>query len=111
MLTPAKLAAALDISERQVDRLTKAGLPFVPVGTRGKRYDLEECKNWLKDNHTCLSNQQKPEAGRSVSASAVNAFTAACRRAHTRVKPSTSKPNSEQPSPEVERRLSLVTQD
>lgn len=111
MLTPAKLAAALDISERQVHRLTSAGMPCVPVGARGKRYDLEECKNWLKDNHTCLSNQQKPEAGRSVSASAVNAFTAAYRRAHLRVKPSSSKPNSDQPSQEVERRLSLVTQD
>ena len=88
MLTPAKLAAALDISERQVQRCVAAGMPFQPVGARGKRYDLDECKQWLRENHKCLSSVQKTGAGRSVSASAVNAFTAACRQVHLRVRPS-----------------------
>lgn len=110
-LTPAELAAALRISTRQVDRLVSAGMPCQPVGARGKRYDLHACKQWLKDNHQCLSNQQKPVAGRSVSASVVNAYTDASRRAHLRVKPSSLKQNSDQLSPEAERRLSLVTHD
>ena len=111
MLTPSELATALRISERQVQRLTADGMPFQPVGARGKRYDLEQCKAWLRENHTCLSNKQKQAASKSVSASAVNAFTDACRRAHLRVRPSESKPSCEQPSAETERRLSLVTQD
>lgn len=49
MLTPAQLAAALSISERQVSRLTSAGMPCQPVGVRGKRYVLDECRNRLKD--------------------------------------------------------------
>lgn len=109
MLTEAELAAALRISARQVQRLTSAGMPVVPIGTRGKRYDLEECKNWLKDNYTCLSNAQKTGATKSAYASAVNAFTDASRRAHLRVKPSESKQNSDQPSAATERLLSLVT--
>lgn len=109
MLTPSELAVALRISERQVQRYTSAGMPCQPVGVRGKRYDLESCKDWLKDNYKCLSNQPKAEAGRSVSASAVNEFTAACRQAQLRVRPSSSKPSCDQPSHEAERRLSLVT--
>lgn len=111
MLTSSELATALKISERQVQRLAAEGMPFQPVGARGKRYDLELCKAWLRENHTCLSKQQKQAGTKSVSASDVNAFTDACRRVHLRVRPSESKPNSEQPSAEIERRLSLVTQD
>lgn len=108
MLTEAELAAALKISARQVQRLTSAGMPVIPIGTRGKRYDLDECKNWLKDNYTCLSNAQKAGATKSAYASAANAFTDASRRVHLRVKPSESKPNLEQHSAETGPLLSLV---
>lgn len=111
MLTSSELALALRISERQVQRLTAEGMPFQPVGARHKRYELELCKAWLRENHSCLSKQQKQAASKSVSASAVNAFTDACRRVHLRVRPSESKPNSDQPSAGIEPRLSLVTQD
>lgn len=111
MLTAAQLASALGISERQVYRLGSEGMPSVPIGARGRRYDLEECRNWLRESYPCLSRERRPVAGRSASASTISEFTDACRRVHLRVKPSVSKPNCEAPSAEVERRLSLVTQD
>lgn len=98
MLTAAQLAAELQISERQVQRLSAAGMPCQPVGARGKRYVLDECRNWLRDNYSCLSNAHQQVAGTSTSASAVKEYTAAYRRAQVRVKPSESKPNSDQPS-------------
>lgn len=90
MLTPAEIAAALRCSTRQIQRLTAAGLPCTPTGARGKTYDLEECKAWLRANPTCLSPQRQRAATKSLSASAVSDFTAACRRAQLRVMPSTS---------------------
>jgi phage terminase Nu1 subunit (DNA packaging protein) len=109
MLTAAQLAAALSISERQVQRLAAAGMPVQPIGARGRRYDLEECRQWLRENHACLSNAQKPEAGKSLSASVVNAFTAASRQVQVRVRPSESRLKSDPPSDGSEPRLSLVT--
>lgn len=111
MLTEAELAAELKISTRQVQRLTAAGMPYTPTGMRGKRYDLEECRSWLRNNPECLSNQQKQAATKSQSALIVKEYTAASRQARVRVKPSEWKPNSEQPSAETGPRLSLVTQD
>lgn len=110
MLTAAQLAAALGISERQVNRLVNAGLPSTPVGARGKRYDLAECQRWLRESYKpCPSKQPRREAGKSVSASAVNAYTDAYRRAHLRARPSGLKLKSESPSPDSEPLLSLVT--
>jgi len=48
-ITRQQLCAELGISESTVRRLEQAGLPFTPVGKRMKRYDLEECKMWLRD--------------------------------------------------------------
>jgi phage terminase Nu1 subunit (DNA packaging protein) len=45
-----QLCAALGISESTVRRLELSGLPCTPVGTRSKRYNLEECKAWLRSN-------------------------------------------------------------
>lgn len=110
MLTAAQLAAALGVSERQVNRLVNAGLPSTPVGARGRRYDLAECQRWLRESYQpCPSNAPRPAAGKSVSASAVNAYTDAYRRAHLRVRPSALKQSCESHSPETERLLSLVT--
>lgn len=44
-----QLCAALNISESTVRRLEQQGLPFTPVGVRSKRYELEECKAWLRE--------------------------------------------------------------
>ncbi|OEZ60970.1 hypothetical protein DUGA6_26540 [Duganella sp. HH105] len=45
-----QLCAALDISESTVRRREQLGMPYTPVGKRSHRYDLEECKSWLKAN-------------------------------------------------------------
>lgn len=109
MLTPAQLAAALNISERQVSRLTSAGMPCQPVGARGKRYVLDECRNWLKDNFSCLTQGQKTGATPSASRSAAREYIAASRRAHLRVTPSDLTQSLEAPCQSSEPRLSLVT--
>lgn len=109
MLTAAQLAAALSISERQVHRLSAAGLPSIPIGARGRRYDQQECQQWLRENQECLSSAPRKAAMRSVSASAINAYTAASRRVQVRVTPSSSRPNSDEPSATAPARLSLAT--
>lgn len=109
MLTAAQLAAALGICERQVRRLAVAGMPSTPIGSRGRRYDQQECQQWLRENEQCLSNAPRKAATRSVSASAINAYTAASRRAQVRVTPSNWKPSSDEPSGMEPSPLSLVT--
>lgn len=109
MLNQTEAAAGLGISSRQLQRLMAAGLPFTPVGTRGKRFDLDECRTWLRANPTCLSSQPQQAATTCLSASTINAFTAGSRRVQVRVKPSESRPKSEQPSPGTSPSLSLVT--
>lgn len=93
LLTAAQLAARWQVSTRQVERYAAAGMPTVPVGVRARRYDAPACESWLRENHACLSTRPQPAATRSLSASAVAAFTDACRRAQVRVKPSALKPS------------------
>lgn len=45
-----QLCAALGVSESTIRRLEQLGLPYTPVGARSHRYDLDECKTWLKAN-------------------------------------------------------------
>jgi len=45
-----QICAALSVSESTIRRLEQLGLPYTPVGKRSHRYDLEECKAWLKAN-------------------------------------------------------------
>lgn len=85
MLTQAELAAALGISTRQVQRLA---LPHTPVGRRGKRYDLDECRKYLREVYPCQSSEPRPAGGTSASASAIAEYTDAFRRVHLRVMPS-----------------------
>lgn len=88
-----QFCAKLGISESTVRRLELEGLPFTPVG-RGKRYDLDECKRWLRARK-CQSGQTRPAAGTSASWSPGSEFTESYRRRHLRVMPSGSKPKSE----------------
>lgn len=108
MLTPAELATALRISVRQVQRL---GLPYTPVGARGKRYDLAECQRWLREHHaSCQSAATMQAATTSTSASAGSAYIADCLRVQLRVMPSSSRPSSPAPSASAAPPpLSLVT--
>jgi len=84
-LTRQQLCAELAISESTVRRLELDGLPYTPVGVRGKRYDLAEVKRWLR-THPCQSGStRKPAAATSASWSGGAAFTDLCRRAQLRV--------------------------
>jgi hypothetical protein len=97
MLTTEQLAADMGISARQVQRLRGAGMPCIPVGARAVRYDAATCKAWLQANPEtitqCLSVATPKAASRSLSASAVSAYTDACRKAVVRVMPSASNPS------------------
>lgn len=82
-----QLCAALGISESTVRRLEAEGLPFTPVGVRSKRYDLAECKAWLR------ANAGRPvkvtgDASDAALQRAANEFTASCRNVQLRVIPS-----------------------
>ena len=93
LLTTEQLAAHLGISARQVQRLAAAGLPSIPVGARGRRYDPDACEQWLQANAEALRGR-RPQAQPSsslFSASAAAAFTEAARRACLRVMPSEPK--------------------
>ena len=89
-LTRQQLCAELGISESTVRRLELAGLPFTPIGSRGKRYDLAECKVWLRE-HRCQFGPTSKAAGMSASCSMGDVFTASSRKVHLRVMPKTSK--------------------
>lgn len=86
-LTRQQLCAALTISESTVRRLELDGMPYTPVGIRAKRYDLDECKKWLRENQ-CQSGQTSKAGGTSGLWSGVNAFTESCRKVQLRVMPS-----------------------
>lgn len=43
-----QICAALGCSKSTIRRLQQAGLPFTALGVRSKRYNLEECKVWLR---------------------------------------------------------------
>lgn len=87
-LTRQQLCAALAISESTVRRLELDGLPFTPIGRRGKRYNLAEVKTWLKTHQSCPSGKTLKAGITSDLWSAANEFTASCRKAHLRVMPS-----------------------
>jgi phage terminase Nu1 subunit (DNA packaging protein) len=82
-----QICAALGVSESTIRRLEADGLPFTPVGVRSKRYDLAECKAWLKANQ-CQHGKTSKDVGTSGLWSAANAFTASCRKVQLRVMPS-----------------------
>lgn len=83
-----QICAALGVSESTIRRLEQAGLPYTPVGARSKRYDLHECKNWLKENQQCPSGTIKTAGSTSALKSAAKGFTESCRKVQLRVMPS-----------------------
>jgi predicted DNA-binding transcriptional regulator AlpA len=80
-----EICAALGISESTIRRLEQAGLPFTPVGARSKRYDLAECKAWLRANPPGDQQPKEPSARQWV---ATPEFTALCKKLKLRVMPS-----------------------
>jgi hypothetical protein len=85
-LTRQQLCVALQVSESTVRRLEVDGLPHTIVRKR-KRYDLADCKRWLKESQ-CPPGSTKTAAATSASCSAASVFTESYRKAHLRVMPS-----------------------
>lgn len=83
-----QICAALGVSESTIRRLEQDGLPYTPVGKRAKRYDLVECKKWLKENQQCQSGTTKTAASMSALQLAGKEFTESCRKVRLRVTPS-----------------------
>ncbi len=86
-LTRQQLCASLSISESTVRRLELVGLPFTPIGARGKRYDAAEVKRWLRERG-CQPGSTKTAVATPGLWSAAGAFTESYRKAHLRVMPS-----------------------
>lgn len=94
-LTRQQLCAALGISESTVRRLELDGLPCTPVGLRAKRYDLAECKQWLREHQPCRTGQTQRVGGTSALWSAANEYIESSLTVRRRVTPSSLKLISE----------------
>ena len=82
-----QICAELGVSESTIRRLEQQGLPFTPVGVRSHRYDLEECKAWLREyfgGGPMVVARQRPEP----QSKAAKEFTEACRKVKLRCYPS-----------------------
>lgn len=91
MLNRQEICAALGVSESTIRRLEQQGLPFTPVGARSKRYDLAECKAWLRENPPSTERSepftptQKPTVEQRKPS---QQFEQECRKIRIRVGPS-----------------------
>lgn len=98
-LNRAQLCAAMAVSDSTVGRWLLAGLPYTPVGVRGKRFNLAECRTWLREHYqttttpACQLGQTNKAAGMLASWSPANAFTESCRQVQLRVTPSALRQN------------------
>lgn len=84
MLNRQQMCAALGVSESTIRRLEQDGLPFTPVGSRSKRYDLAECKAWLRAHPPITKQRTVEPSGWTPSPE----FTALCKNIKLRVMPS-----------------------
>lgn len=82
-LTRQQLCAEMTVSESTVMRWERDGLPYTPIGKRGKRYNLDECKQWLRSRGPIV-----PADHASAPWPGANAFTEYCRKVKLRVYPS-----------------------
>jgi hypothetical protein len=85
-LNKQQLCSALSISESTVRRLEHQGLPYTPVGVRSHRYNLEECKEWLRAKEGVLGPQAR--APREKLWKLDREFVEACKKVKLRVRPS-----------------------
>lgn len=82
-----QICAELGVSESTIRRLEQLGLPFTPVGVRSHRYDLEECKAWLREHFgggSVVVARRRPEPQSKVG----KEFLEACRKVKLRSYPS-----------------------
>ena len=88
-LNRAQLCVAMAVSDSTVGRWLAAGLPYTPVGVRGNRFNLAECRTWLREQYQpCQSGQTSKAGATSASWSPASAFTESSRQVQLRVMPS-----------------------
>jgi excisionase family DNA binding protein len=108
-LTPAGVAARLQISERQVRRLLsippdRGGIPCIRTGTRQRRVRIDLLAEWEARQSYAPAREEaskwqsgetpRPAGGASKSNAGENPYTAASRQVHRRVMPGCSKAGS-----------------
>jgi hypothetical protein len=82
-----QICAESGVGESTTRRLEEQGLPFTPVGVRSHRYDLDECKAWLREcfgGGPIVVARQRPELG----SKAAKAYVEASKKVKLRVMPS-----------------------
>jgi len=87
-ITRQQLCAALQISESTVRRHERDGMPCTPVGKKAKRYDLAECKKWLRERTPCQPGSTKQAAATRASCTAASDFIESSMSVQRRVMPS-----------------------
>jgi hypothetical protein len=83
-----QLCVALGVCESTVRRWEALGLPFTPIGKRHKRYEVAECKTWLKENSQCLSGPTSKDGGTLASWSTAREYIESSLKTRRRVMPS-----------------------
>ena len=89
-MTRQAFCARMGISESTVRRMELDGMPCTPVG-RQKRYNLVECKTWLRANENgtkCQTGRTSKGVDMSASWSQASAYIASSKLVHRRVMPS-----------------------
>jgi hypothetical protein len=92
-MTRQAFCARMGISESTVRRLELDGMPCTPVG-RSKRYNLVECKTWLRANENgqkCQSGQISKGVDMRASWLQASAYIESSKLVHRRVMPSSLK--------------------
>lgn len=87
-ITRQQLCAELAISESTVRRLEQVGLPFTPIGKRTKRYDLDECRTWLRDVYRPGEQQQQQRLQAAKLSKGAREVMEMARKMKRRVEPS-----------------------
>ena len=87
-LTRQQICAALGVSESTIRRLEHAGLPYTAVGIRTKRYDLAECKAWLRTEYVAPTSDTATAGTTADLQRRGKDFVESAKKMKLRVKPS-----------------------
>jgi hypothetical protein len=55
--SPKDIAIKLGVHVNSIHNWTAKGMPFLPIGKRGKRYNFTDCKNWLESRFNADSKE------------------------------------------------------
>lgn len=86
LLTPAQLAAHLNVSERTVARMVVDGCPHINVRSR-RKFDLAQVIAWTQQ-HSCQHEKTRTDTGTRKRASMEGDYIDASRLVRLRVRPS-----------------------